>query len=143
MRTALLTGMTLLVGCAWASPEGTQDFADVYERMHTFVVTIRAKAKAHGGTGETRSIISLGSGVLISKQGSVLTAAHVVSLADEIEVEFTDGTVLSAKIISAESEPDIALLQLDRAPVGKEAARSGALRWARPGPPMLDGVRLL
>ncbi len=35
----------------------------------------------------------LGSGVLISKDGKVLTAAHLVQPADKIEVEFPDGEV--------------------------------------------------
>lgn len=55
----------------------------------------------------------LGSGVIVSPQGYVLTNHHVIEAADEIEVALTDGKKLRAKIIGADQETDLAVLQVD------------------------------
>jgi hypothetical protein len=54
--------------------------------------------------------------VLISRDGKVLTAAHLVQTADAIEVELLTGEKLPAKVVSSEPELDLAYLKLDRAP---------------------------
>ena len=56
---------------------------------------------------------SLGSGVLISSEGIILTNHHVVSDADEIDVALTDGRKLKAKIIGSDPETDIAVIKID------------------------------
>jgi S1-C subfamily serine protease len=58
----------------------------------------------------------LGSGVLISDQGEILTALHVVDGAAAIQVTFADGTQSSAQIASTQPENDIAVLQPDQLP---------------------------
>lgn len=55
----------------------------------------------------------LGSGVIVSPQGYILTNHHVIEAADEIEVALTDGKKLRAKIIGADQETDLAVLQVD------------------------------
>ncbi len=62
------------------------------------------------------SIEGLGSGVVISADGKVLTAAHVVHLADSIHVEFKDGTKSIAHVVASEPNADIALLKLETVP---------------------------
>ena len=106
-----MTGGALAVLLFALQAQG-QDLADVFDRVHTSVVTIKAIAKARGGgpakrPPETR----VGSGVLVSKEGAILTAAHVVDLADSLEVEFPDRTTVPAKIVSVERGPDLALIQ--------------------------------
>ncbi|PKO13762.1 MAG: peptidase S1 [Chloroflexi bacterium HGW-Chloroflexi-10] len=59
---------------------------------------------------------ALGSGVVISIQGEILTALHVVENAAEIQLTFADGTQTSAQVISTQPENDIAVLQPDRLP---------------------------
>src|SRR5713101_5621320 len=51
---------------------------------------------------------SLGSGFIISADGYILTNAHVVEGADEINVKFTDKRELKAKVIGADRRSDIA-----------------------------------
>ena len=58
----------------------------------------------------------LGSGVLISDQGEILTALHVVTNTATIEVFFADGTEAKGKITSIQPEKDIATLQTDTLP---------------------------
>ena len=56
---------------------------------------------------------SLGSGVIVSPQGIILTNHHVIEGADEIEVAFADGRKRAAKLIGSDPETDIAVLKID------------------------------
>ena len=56
---------------------------------------------------------SLGSGVIVSPQGIILTNHHVIEGADEIEVAFADGRKRTAKLIGSDPETDIAVLKID------------------------------
>ncbi|MBU3576740.1 Do family serine endopeptidase [Polynucleobacter sp. UK-Kesae-W10] len=55
---------------------------------------------------------SLGSGVLVSPEGVILTNHHVISEADDIEVSLADGRKFSAKTIGSDPETDIAVLKI-------------------------------
>jgi serine protease DegQ len=55
----------------------------------------------------------LGSGVIVSSSGYVLTNHHVVEAADEIEVALADGKKLLAKVVGNDLETDLAVLRLD------------------------------
>jgi serine protease DegQ len=55
----------------------------------------------------------LGSGVIVSPTGYVLTNNHVVEGADEIEVTLNDGRKAKAKIIGTDPDTDLALLKID------------------------------
>jgi len=56
---------------------------------------------------------SLGSGVIVSPQGYILTNNHVVEAADEIEVALTDGRKASAKVVGTDPETDLAVIKID------------------------------
>ncbi|MFV2054947.1 MAG: S1C family serine protease, partial [Thiohalomonadales bacterium] len=56
---------------------------------------------------------SLGSGVIVSPQGYVLTNNHVVEGADEIEIGLRDNRTARAKIIGADPDSDLAVLKID------------------------------
>jgi serine protease DegS len=56
---------------------------------------------------------SLGSGVIISAQGYILTNNHVVAGADEIQVALIDGRSASASVVGTDPETDLALLKVD------------------------------
>ncbi len=56
---------------------------------------------------------SLGSGVIISDQGYVLTNLHVIDAAKEIRVTLKDGRRAAAEVVGADSETDIAVLKID------------------------------
>jgi S1-C subfamily serine protease len=58
----------------------------------------------------------LGSGVVVSANGDILTAFHIVAGAAEIEVIFADGSQGTAEIIAAEPENDIAVLRPNEMP---------------------------
>ena len=56
---------------------------------------------------------SLGSGVIVSEAGYIITNNHVVNSADEIDVVLSDGRKAIAKVVGADPETDLALLKID------------------------------
>ncbi len=61
---------------------------------------------------EAQRASSLGSGVIVSASGYVLTNHHVVEAADEIEVALADGKKLLAKVVGNDPETDLAVLRV-------------------------------
>ena len=62
---------------------------------------------------EAQRASSLGSGVIVSASGYVLTNHHVVEAADEIEVALPDGKKLLAKVVGNDPETDLAVLRVN------------------------------
>lgn len=120
MKALLLT--TLLASCAsvqsdlrtTARQEGTLE--EVYDRVHKSVVTIYTIGRTGllNAEGQAATESGVGSGVLISDDGKILTAAHVVQTADAVRIEFADGTVLPAKVVGSSPLADVAMVQLER-----------------------------
>ena len=61
---------------------------------------------------DTQRAASLGSGVIVSSSGYILTNHHVVEAADEIEVATSDGKKLLAKVVGNDPETDLAVLRV-------------------------------
>lgn len=83
------------------------------------------------GTGPT----NLGSGVIVSEDGYIVTNAHVVEKADEITVAFSDGRKSRAKVIGTDPDSDLAVIRVDMTgltPLGfrEEPIRVGDLALA-------------
>ncbi|MCP1726086.1 serine protease DegS [Natronospira proteinivora] len=55
---------------------------------------------------------SLGSGVIVSESGHILTSNHVIEGAEEIRVALHDGSIEAAEIVGTDPETDLALLQI-------------------------------
>ena len=65
------------------------------------------------GQGPRPESRSLGSGFIIGSDGYILTNAHVVEGADEINVRFTDKREFKAKVIGSDRRTDIALIKIE------------------------------
>ena len=61
---------------------------------------------------QTQRVSSLGSGVIVSSEGYILTNHHVVVAADEIEVLLSDGRTAPAKIVGSDPETDLAVIRV-------------------------------
>ncbi len=62
---------------------------------------------------QTRRSLSLGSGVIVSDKGYILTNHHVVEAADEIEVALADARRAAARVVGSDPETDLAVLKVD------------------------------
>jgi putative serine protease PepD len=79
------------------TPTTSLTVPDIYQRVAPSVVSIR--------TGH-----DLGTGVIVSDAGAILTADHVIAGGGAITVTFADGTVAEASVASASKSLDIAVL---------------------------------
>ncbi len=113
----------LVVGwVAWLSAGvEAQTAGEVFRKVAPSVVVIRAKGHEVAASGQTR-FNETGSGVLISPDGKVMTAAHVVHAMDEITVEFLGGETVKARVVASEPAADLSLLQLERVPTGAKSS---------------------
>ena len=129
----VLTAATMWLGAApthAAAPSTSGSLAQVFKRVDPAVVVIRtseraAAAKPGAPSAAAMSLSGVGSGVLVSTDGKVVTAAHVVQTADSVEVEFAGGALVKARIVASDIAADVALLQLDEVPPHIAPARLG------------------
>src|SRR6267143_2055063 len=56
---------------------------------------------------------SLGSGVIVTDEGHIITNNHVVDQVDEIEVQLSDGRSKKARLVGADAQVDLAVLKID------------------------------
>jgi serine protease Do len=66
-------------------------------------------------------VSALGSGVIVSKDGYIITNNHVVQNADTIVITLYDGTEVEAEIIGADPQTDLAVVKIDPTPGMKYA----------------------
>jgi serine protease Do len=56
---------------------------------------------------------SLGSGVIVSNEGHIITNSHVVDQVDDIEVQLSDGRTKKARLVGSDAQVDLAVLKID------------------------------
>ena len=86
-------------------PEGSpfQDFFDDF-----------FKNRQGDGRRRSQKVQSLGSGFVVdAEQGIIVTNNHVIADADEIEVNFSDGSKLKAELVGTDTKTDLAVLKVD------------------------------
>jgi serine protease DegQ len=62
---------------------------------------------------QSRRASSLGSGVIVSPEGYILTNHHVIEAADEIKIALSDGREAKARVIGSDPETDLAVVKVD------------------------------
>jgi S1-C subfamily serine protease len=127
--------LVALVGVLHPFGVEAQTPGDVFRKVTPSVVVIRAKGTEVTAGGQTR-FNETGSGVLVSSDGKVMTAAHVVHAMDTINVEFLGGETVTAKVIASEPAADLSLLQLDKVPPGARVSKMADSDTVRVGDPV-------
>jgi serine protease Do len=125
MRTLFAMIVAAAVLQAFVPAVEAQNLDEVFRKASPTVVVVRARGRDVTAAGITRFTVT-GSGVLISSDGRVMTAAHVVNGMDEITVEGIGGEVVRATLISANKAADVSLLQLERVTKAMRVARVGS-----------------
>ncbi len=106
-----LFGLVTVVGfawlpVAWAQPPAAHRLGEVVQRVNRQMVKIY-------GSGGFRGLNSYGTGIAVSADGYVLTAASPMLDTSELRVHLFDGRRLTAKVVVTEPELDAALLKID------------------------------
>jgi S1-C subfamily serine protease len=94
------------------APTSTTLAPPVGEKVHRIIQPSLVLVQASNADGST----SLGSGVIVNRQGQVMTADHVVADTTDIRVTFADGTESAAQVASSEPDRDTAVLQPEQPP---------------------------
>ncbi len=130
MRT--LPALVLAAITLFEVPAQAESLAEIFAKSNPSVLVIRAKGRDVSASGVTR-FSEIGSGVLISADGKVMTAAHVVNAMDEITAEAVGGESVRARVIASETAADLSLLQLERVPASMHAGKMGDSNTVRVG----------
>jgi len=110
---AVAAALALLIAApALASAE---TLGEAYRRVNPAVVVIRSRGQEVTTEGIAR-FREIGSGVLISPDGKVATAAHVVHSMEDITVEFIGEEPVPARVIASEPRADISIIQVSSVP---------------------------
>jgi serine protease Do len=94
-----------------------QDMSRLYSKVNPAVVTIKVEEKEIVTDKSTmsKSVVTmegLGSGVVISAAGEIMTAAHVIAAAENVTVTFLNGEEVPAKVVTSNVDADVALIKL-------------------------------
>lgn len=129
----------LAVGAASRPSQPTQLLSAAAQRAAPAVVSVTASKRRGGGNGEqaanphaqdpwfqfffgqrggpqeppTQPQIGLGSGVIVTADGYLLTNNHVIAGADDISVRLSDGREAQARLIGTDPETDVAVLKIE------------------------------
>ncbi|SNR55925.1 serine protease Do [Lutibacter agarilyticus] len=93
----------------------SQNLASIYKKVNSSTVVIKTINNVSAGSGDKQKVNTAGgqgSGVLISNDGLIWTASHVVHSADKVAVKFNDGDVYEAEVLSSNPLADVALIKV-------------------------------
>lgn len=103
--------------------------AAAYDRIGPSVVRVRRL----GVDPDEDEEQGVGTGVVIVDSGQILTNLHVVAGAERIGIRFADGSESTARIVSAQPENDLAVLEAEIVPEGLPPATLASAAGLRPG----------
>jgi len=107
-RTPAPAAATSPASTSSAAPAQTPvSAAALYKQAVAGIVTITTEVARRGQVGE-----GTGSGIVLDQNGDILTNAHVVSGANQIQVTFNDGGHTTATLVNANARADLAVIRV-------------------------------
>src|SRR5438876_942350 len=118
MRSLLLAIAAAWVAAswAWALTSDEESNVAIYRRLNAGVVNITNRALAYDFFFNPIPTDSSGSGFILDSRGHILTNHHVVQGAQRLEVSLADGSKWTAKVVGADPQTDLAVLQIKAPP---------------------------
>jgi S1-C subfamily serine protease len=116
----------ILISYPW-TPSESRSLADIFKEVDgsvTVVVAVHKVSSAPAGI-EQKMGLNVGSGVLVSKSGKVITSAHLVNTADQIKLKLSSGEIVGARVVASAPFADVSLLQLESVPKEVVVAKLG------------------
>ena len=109
-HTASTTTSPGTVAASVAAPAPSPgSFAAIYQQVKDGVVTITTSVSGNGARSFSQAE---GSGIVVDKQGDILTNAHVVGSASQVQVTFSDGHNATAQVKGVDQSADLAVVQV-------------------------------
>ncbi|SNR69435.1 serine protease Do [Lutibacter agarilyticus] len=105
----------LIISLLFFSTGYCQNIGELYEKSKEAVVLIKTSESEVVGDGYQKLMLNvkgIGSGFVVSKDGEIMTASHVVQTAQNIIVKFSDGEEIYAEVVSSYPPADVALIKL-------------------------------
>jgi serine protease Do len=99
---------TVAAGVAAPAPS-PGSFAAIYQQAKDGVVTITTSVSGSGARSFSQAE---GSGIVVDKQGDILTNAHVVGSSSQVQVTFSDGHNATAQVKGVDQSADLAVVQV-------------------------------
>jgi S1-C subfamily serine protease len=99
---------TVAAGVAAPAP-AAGSFAAIYQQAKDGVVTITTSVSRNGARSFSQAE---GSGIVVDKQGDILTNAHVVGSSSSVQVTFSDGHTATAQVKGVDQSADLAVVQV-------------------------------
>src|SRR5881409_2108158 len=112
MRVSALLLLAILMPGVAVAQTCTDSLAALFERVSPTVVSIQV-TKINKAKPQRRFETVVGSGVVIERDGQVLTNAHVVDGAASLSVTLDSGTKTPARVLGVDTVTDLALLRLE------------------------------
>ncbi|MBN1536924.1 MAG: trypsin-like peptidase domain-containing protein [Anaerolineales bacterium] len=99
-------------------PEAVTDEQGVLISLYALVNPSVVNITIYGSQGGQVTAISQGSGFVYDGDGHIITNAHVVEGADQVDVTFSEGTTRLAKVVGTDLHADLAVIRIDDMPPG-------------------------
>ena len=87
----------------------TQTYQEIPDIIEQFMFGARPRQRQY----QTQPQVGYGSGVILTKDGYIVTNNHVIEKADEIQVTLNDNRVFEATLVGADANTDLALLKIE------------------------------
>src|SRR5947199_5190396 len=105
--TTASTGTTTSSSTTSTSTQASSTAETVYKQVSPGVVTITAVVNSGRGAGQ-----ATGSGIVLDTNGNILTNAHVIAGAQQIQVTFSDGRTVNATLVGSNTSADLAVIRV-------------------------------